>query len=643
VVAVEGLAVVHRGHTAVAGIGFEVAGGEVFGLIGPDGAGKTSTFHVLGGVLEPSAGRVRVLGTRPRLARGRLGYLTQQQSLYPDLSVGENLRYAAGLRGVPEDVLSPRLGELLERLDLAAFRDRLAGRLSGGMRQKLALGCALIDRPAVLLLDEPTTGVDPVSRRELWDALADLASEGVTIVVATPYLDEADRCHRIALLHRGRIRSLGSPAALRRELGLVRLELRCRRLAAAEGRLEAARQEGGGSGPIVDVQGFGDRVDVLVRDPRSGAEAVRRLLADPGHAPLELACVAPTLENVFVTLLGLEAPPPRLLPFPRPFPRPARRGAAIVARGLSRRFGRFEAVRSLDLEVRHGEIYGLLGANGAGKTTTIRMLCGLLPASAGSVELAGSRGDLRAVALRRRIGYMSQRFTLYDDLTILQNLEFYAGVYGIPPALRKSRIAWVLATCGLQGRQDLATAELPGGWKQRVAFGAAVLHDPRVLFLDEPTSGVDPLARRQFWKLISAFAASGTAVVVSTHYLEEAEQCHRLCFLEGGRKMIEGTPDRIRAAQTGTLLEITLPPGATAAALRVLRRHHPPWTLSLFGEHLHLVVEPGDPEPAALQRRLAEAGLPAPEVRPIPFGLEDAFINTVQRARAAAGSTPPQR
>lgn len=639
-VEVENLRVRYGGLTAVAGIHFRVEVGEVFGLIGPDGAGKTSGFHVLGGVMEPDGGSVRILGVPPRRARGRIGYLTQQFSLYPDLSVAENLRYVAGLRRVAEADFQRRRTDLLERMDLAPFADRLAGRLSGGMKQKLALCCALIDRPDVLLLDEPTTGVDPVSRREFWDVLAALAGEGVTIVVATPYLDEAERCHRIALLHEGRIRSLGSPAELRHGLDLVRLEVRCRELETAERLLEGARQAGGADGagpsPIVDVQTFGDRLDVLVRDAMVGAAAVKRLLAAQGLEAAEPEPLAPTLENVFISRLRQEAAPPPLLPFPRPAAAEggaARERTAILARGVSRRFGRFVAVNDLDLEVRHGEIYGLLGANGAGKTTTIQMLCGLLLPSAGRVELAGEGGDLRSPELRRRIGYMSQKFTLYDDLTILQNLEFYAGVYGIAPALRRRRIEWVLATCGLQGREHLGTGRLPGGWKQRLAFGAAVLHDPRVLFLDEPTSGVDPLARRQFWQLINAFARAGAAVLVSTHYLEEAEQCNRLCFLVAGRKVVEGSPGAIRAAQPGTLLEIRLPGEGTPRALQVLRGSWAPWRLSLFGDRLHLVLEHPETELAEVRRLLAAAGLPEPAVRPIPFGLEDAFIGTVQRAR----------
>ena len=629
VLEVEGLQKRYGALEAVRSLDFRVEAGEIFGLIGADGAGKTTTFHILAGLLDASAGTVRVLGKPPHQSRSRVGYLTQTFSLYPDLSVVENLRYVAGLRQVPEADFQQRRRQLLPLMGLAPFGERLAGQLSGGMRQKLALCSALIDRPEVLLLDEPTTGVDPVSRREFWDVLARLAGEAVTILVATPYLDEAERCHRIALMHAGRIRQIGTPAELKRGLGLTRLELHGLERALAEPLLEGAVS----GGTIADVQSFGDRVDVLVRDADAGAREVRELFQRQGLALEELQVSEPTLENVFVTRLRQEEGQPLSLPFPRGGePRSRGKGPAIAARELSRRFGSFEAVRQVNLEVRYGEIFGLLGANGAGKTTTIKMLCGLLEPSAGQVTLAGESGRLRSRELLRRIGYMSQRFTLYDDLSIRQNLEFYAGVYEIPRALRRRRIDWVLASCGLEGQGELATGQLPGGWKQRVAFGAAVLHDPEVLFLDEPTSGVDPVARRQFWSLINDFARAGAAVLVTTHYLEEAEQCNRLCFLVAGRSVIEGSPTAVKAAQPGRLYELQVPPGATQRAFELLRSHWDTWRVSIFADRIHLVVEAPKPELERVQGLLAGAGIGIRSLRAIPFTLEDAFIGTVQRA-----------
>jgi len=666
VIRVEGLYKRYGKITAVRGIDFAVRQGEVFGLIGPDGAGKTSTFHILGGIMEATAGMVDVLGRSPRKARPAIGYLTQQFSLYLDLSIDENLRYVAGLRQVPADLFAERRDKYLRLMDLEAFSHRLAGQLSGGMKQKLALCCALIYKPEVLLLDEPTTGVDPVSRREFWDVLAALAAEGVTVVVATPYLDEAERCNRVALMYDGQIQQIGTPSELKASLGLDRLELRTSELAAVERVLVAAenvntaeaqrRREMQGavalkddlaltdrSFPIADVQTFGDRLDILVTDLESGETQVRKLLAQH-HLPFDsLDRTQPTLENVFVTRLRQQGLAPPFIPFPRTRngrdainPRGdainrVSTGPAIYARNLNRIFGTFQAVKNVNVEVRYGEIFGLLGANGAGKTTTIKMLCGLLEASSGDIALGGETGNLRSQALRRRLGYMSQKFTLYDDLTILKNLEFYAGVYGIPHRLRREKIDWVLAICGLEGQENLMTGLLPGGWKQRVAFGASVMHEPEILFLDEPTSGVDPLARRQFWQLINDFARRGTAVLVTTHYLEEAEQCNRMSFLVAGETVIEGSPSQIKAAQPGKLIEIM--PDQNQAASDLLKQYREPWRVSIFADRLHVVVDDPDTEIPQLRDQLHAANITIHSLRTIPYSLEDAFIGTVQRAQ----------
>ncbi len=618
---------------ALRGLDFQVEPGEIFGLIGPDGAGKTTTFQILAGVVAATAGEVRVLDRPPRDARLQLGYLTQQFSLYPDLSILENLRYSARLRQVSDRQFQQRAPGLLARVGLTPFGDRLAGRLSGGMKQKLALCCALVPQPQILLLDEPTTGVDPVSRREFWDLLAAVAADGVTIVAATPYLDEAERCHRIALIYDGQIQQLGTLAELRASLGLHRLELRLEAVAPAAARLQAALQD-----KIVDVQSFGDRLDVLVSDAAAGEQQVRQVLRG---LPLQsLNHDEPTLENVFVTRLRQQGSEPPFIPFP--YAKAARTSTlsqtgstlpvAIGAQQLAKQFGDFWAVKQINLEVCYGEIYGLLGANGAGKTTTIKMLCGLLPPSAGTMQLAGETQALDRAAVRSRLGYMSQKFTLYDDLTIQQNLEFYCGVYGVPRRRRREKIHWVLETCGLVGREKTVTGRLPGGWKQRVAFGASVLHEPSILFLDEPTSGVDPLARRQFWRLIRAFAQRGTAVLVTTHYLEEAENCHRMGFMVAGEIVAQGSPSAIKAQQPGQLLEwVTDQPQAAATLLKTVLE---PWRVAIFGTRLHIVLEEPEQGLPPLRDRLRTAGITIQAERPIPFSLEDAFIGTVQRSQA---------
>lgn len=294
-------------------------------------------------------------------------------------------------------------------------------------------------------------------------------------------------------------------------------------------------------------------------------------------------------------------------------------------------FGKFQAVKSVNVEVRYGEIFGLLGANGAGKTTTIKMLCGLLEKSDGEIILGGETGNLRSANLRKRIGYMSQKFTLYDDLTILENLEFYCGVYGVPRKLRKEKIDWVIATCGLEGRSNMLTKQLPGGWKQRVAFGASVMHEPDILFLDEPTSGVDPLARRQFWKLINDFARNGTAILVTTHYLEEAEQCNRMSFMVAGETVAEGSPSEIKAKQPGKLIELVV--NKNQAASDLLKKHLEPWRVSIFASSLHVVLDNPNEEIQEVKKLLKSANITISSIRPVPFSLEDAFIGIVQRAQ----------
>ncbi len=505
----------HYGKTiAIRGLDLQIRRGELFGLIGPDGAGKTTTFNILGGVMEATAGDGKILGLPARDARNYTGYLTQQFSLYPDLSVDENIYYSAGLRLVPENQVDARRTKYLKLMQLDSFRDRLAGRLSGGMKQKLALCCALIAEPQVLLLDEPTTGVDTIARREFWDILAGLTAQNITVLVATPDLDEAERCDRVALIYNGQIQQMGSPSELKGNLGLNRLIIRTSQLIQAEKALIVNDQ-------IAEVSTLGDRLEVLVKDVKSGIAFVRDRLTQNNVQFEEIQPESPTLENVFTTLLRQKGSVPKSLAFPRvkslAISEPAKAKIAISARNLNRVFGSFHAVVDLNLDIRYGDVYGLLGANGAGKTTAIKMLCGLLPISSGEISLAGETGNLRSAELRQRIGYMSQKFTLYDDLTILENLQFYSGVYGIPPRQQREKIRWVLSISGLEGQEHLLTRQLPGGWKQRVAFGASVIHEPEILFLDEPTSGVDVLARQQFWQLINDFARHGTAILVTTH------------------------------------------------------------------------------------------------------------------------------
>ncbi|MBX7173386.1 MAG: ATP-binding cassette domain-containing protein [Pyrinomonadaceae bacterium] len=612
---------------AVKGVDLGIKQGEIYGLIGPDGAGKTSIFQILGGVMQETSGEMSIYGKTAREARSFVGYLTQAFSLYQDLTVAENLRYIGDLRLLSKREIEERGMKYLRLFDMDRFTDRLAGRLSGGMKQKLALACALIAEPRILLLDEPTTGVDPVSRREFWDTLAELSDQGMTMVVATPYLDEAERCSRVSLIFDGKIVETGTPKELRENLGLQRLELRADDLSKAEEILNQVEK-------IDDVQRFGDRLDLMVADAKGGEKLTREVLQKEGVAVEGFHVGQPTLENTFVAVLRdlegkLTAPP---FPRKRHFQERSPEAVAIGAENVNKIFGDFIAVKDINLAIKYGEIYGLLGANGAGKTTTIKMLCGLLPPTNGVIELAGERGSTRSQHVRQRVGYMSQKFSLYDDLTIEENLDFFAGVYGVPLADREEKKRWVMEFSGLQGQEKMLTGELPGGWKQRVAFGSAILHEPSVLFLDEPTSGVDPLARRAFWKMINELADRGVAILVTTHYLEEAEQCNRLGFMVAGEVVAEGTPTSVKAAQTGHLIEfITDKP---QAASNLLKKEMERWRISLFGDRLHVVVEENVQTGINnLKKRLTEAGIKVFDAYEETRSLEDVFIAVVESKR----------
>lgn len=611
-------------------IDLEISEGEIFGFIGPDGAGKTTTFQILAGVLEPTAGTAEVFGSPARAVRSETGYLTQSFSLYPDLTVMENIRYIGDLRRVPQDEIRRRGRRYLQMFDMDRFENRLASQLSGGMKQKLSLACALVPQPRILLLDEPTTGVDPVSRREFWDALSQLLATGLTILVATPYLDEAERCHRVALMHLGEIQQMGTPAELRASIHAKRLELRTPALRQAEQTLSPSGQS---DEEIIDIQRFGDRLDLIVHDPDQAQQGVKERLNSAGVPIHEIRVDDPTLENVFVTRLRNLGEKGEVAAFPARRKENGLRGeVAIGAAGLTKQFGSFIAVKDVGIKIRYGEIYGLLGANGAGKTTTIKMLCGLLNPTHGAIELAGERGSIRSQNVRQRIGYMSQKFSLYEDITIRENLDFFAGVYGVSGREREEKRQWVLSFSGLAGKEGQITGTLPGGWKQRVAFGTAIMHEPNVLFLDEPTSGVDPLARRAFWTVINRLADAGAAVLVTTHYLEEAEQCNRLGLMVAGELVAEGSPSEMKAGQKGHLLELIV--DETQGATDLLKKTMEGWRVSRFGDRLHVITDE-EPEQAkqAITALLQSNGIHVSGVREGRFSLEDVFIRVVETAR----------
>ena len=624
VVEADSLAKSYGSIKALDDVSFTVRPGEIFGFIGADGAGKTTAFKIIAGVLAEGGGKIEVLGTTPRKAGSQVGYLTQPFSMYFDLSIDENLSYAGGLRLVPKKDYDERRERYFKLFDIYRFSDRLAGRLSGGMKQKLALSAALIAGPKLLLLDEPTTGVDPVTRRDFWDALTSLATEGMTIIVATPYLDEAERCHRVALIERGKIYDIDTPAQFRSKMGLTRLEVKVDPLAPAEDVLAKSPE-------AADVQRFGDRLDVLAARPDDAEAELRERAEANGLSIKAIQRSQPTLENAVVGVLRKMRGTQVIPHFPKPSPAREQKDIVIGAKDLNKRFGSFQAVKNFQLAIRNGDIYGLLGANGAGKTTAIKIICGLIDPTSGSVSLLGKSKGLRAAAVRSRIGYMSQKFALYDDLTIGENLDFYARLYGVEESVREERKKWVLDLAELSGDEGMLTKSLPGGWKQRVAFGAAVMHEPDAIFLDEPTSGVDPLARRAMWRMINEFADRGAGILVVTHYLEEAEQCNNIGFMVAGEIIAQGSPSEVKAAMKGQMSEIST--DKPDLALRTLKEKFGASRVSLFGDKLHLVTE-GDEQKSEAAELLKNAGVTVSSWVPTQFSLEDVFISLIESRRA---------
>jgi len=527
---------------ALRGVEIEVRRGRITGLIGPDGAGKTTLMRIASGLLVPKRGEVEVLGfdvaRKPLEIQARVGYMPQRFGLYEDLSVQENLDLYADLQGVAPQSRAARYHELMNMTGLAPFTGRLAGRLSGGMKQKLGLACTLVHPPELLLLDEPTVGVDPVSRRELWEIVYRLVREqAMTVLLSTAYLDEAERCDEVIVLHEGRQLGHGAPDDFSRpmtgrsfavgapDLGKRTLQAR---LAARPGVLDTV------------IQGEHVRV-VLDADTAATPQSVIAELPGAGIEP-----VPPRFEDAFVTMIRGDQSVRRIEVSTASTAKRSD-GQVIKVQHLDRRFGDFYAVRDLSFDVGHGEVFGLLGANGAGKSTTFRMLCGLLPASGGEISVAGVDLRTAAAAARARIGYMSQKFSLYGNLSVQQNLRFFASAYGLAGKRQRQRIDAALADFELQGYRDTAGETLPLGYKQRLALACALLHEPEILFLDEPTSGVDPLARREFWARISALAELGVTVLVTTHFMEEAEYCDRMAIMAAGRILALGTPEQIKA------------------------------------------------------------------------------------------------
>ena len=531
----------------------QIKPGRVTGLVGPDAAGKTTLLRLFAGLLLPSEGRLTVCGANPATELSQLrrdvSYMPQRFGLYEDLSVEQNLKLYADLCGVVGSERDQAFERLLTFTDLKRFVQRLAGDLSGGMKQKLGLACALIRTPRLLLLDEPSVGVDPISRRELWKMVYELVAQGIGVVWSTSYLDEAERCTEVLLLSDGKLLYNGPPKELTNRVAGRSFLIAGTGQAGRQLLAKALRRP-----DVVDgvIQGASVRLVMRKNAPRPDP-------SDFGVGNLEVKPTAPRFEDAFVDLLG-GVPKDESALFGSSIAQPLTSDTAVVeAAGLTKTFGDFTAAENITFQIGRGEIFGLLGPNGAGKSTTFKMMCGLLRPTAGQAFVTGLDLYAAAGAARGRVGYMAQKFSLYGDLSARQNLAFYAGVYGLSGASCRDATARVVTAFKLEPFLDTSSNELPLGYKQRLALACAIMHEPAVLFLDEPTSGVDPLTRREFWSHINAMVERGVTVMVTTHFLDEAEYCDRIGLVYRGRVIAEGTPDELKGRiRTNERVEPTL-------------------------------------------------------------------------------------
>ena len=640
---------------AVCDVSFDVNRGEIFGLIGPDGAGKTSIIQVLAGVLSASEGQAYVEGIdvirNQEDVKSIIGYMPQGLglNLYDNLSVAENIAFFRDLRQVPADVYERNRKELLDMTRLSPFLGRQARHLSGGMRQKLALICTLIHLPGILLLDEPTTGVDPISRQDFWKIIHHLVQDrAMTVLLTTSYMDEAERCHNVVLLHEGRIIAKGTPDFLRSRLTGKFLML------AAQPQHEALKLLKSWD-KVGSAEAFGMEIRLNLD---ANDKDLLSYLSGKGIEVKEITPYEPGLEEVFMQLISVQESKIKAdssdpsIQLSTPNPRPYNSDIAIQCSSVTRRFDAFVAVDKVDLSVMKGEVFGLLGPNGAGKTTLIKMMCGLLEPSEGSIEVAGFDVSSQRRQVWSSVGYMSQRFSLYRDLTVMENLKLYAGLYGVSlnkgqplfnspidkgqplfhSPLDKGGYRGVIEKLGLTGLKDRLARDLPLGMRQRLSLACALLHEPPVLFLDEPTSGVDPVARRSFWDIIYSLSReSGVSIIVSTHYMDEAEHCDRLALMNQGRLIAAGTPSELRETserRSGSLLSVRTPDFRRAFDLII--GIFPDATL--YGSRIHLRTFNPESDREKVLKYLRDAGITDVETALQPIPMQETFVDHIMAA-----------
>ena len=507
--------------------------GQIIGIVGPDGAGKTTLIRLIAGLLTPTAGHITVSGLDSirdtEQIRTMTGYMPQKFGLYEDLTVIQNLNLYADLRGVLGDERKATFENLLQFTNLAPFTKRLARYLSGGMKQKLGLACALIKKPKLLLLDEPSVGVDPISRRELWKMVSDLLAEGITVVWSTVYLDEAQRCHSILLLDGGKLLYQGSPNELTQKM-----QGRVFKIENADGHRRKTLSEVLKQKNVIDgvIQGKDIRVVFKISEP-------------PVINQFQLIPIEPRFEDAFIDILG-GGPGGESELANRTSEITEKNIIPVKADGLTKKFGSFIAVDQITFSTRRGEIFGLLGPNGAGKSTTFKMLCGLLQPTQGSAAVNQLDVQKAPAEARSHIGYMAQKFSLYGNLSVKQNLDFFSGIYNLSGIHQKNAIEEMIEIFSLQSFLNTSADSLPLGFKQRLSLACSSMHHPEIMFLDEPTSGVDPYMRREFWNHINGLVLKGVTVLVSTHFMDEAEYCDRIALIYRGKIIQLDTPDELK-------------------------------------------------------------------------------------------------
>ncbi len=554
-----------RSQQVLTNINAQIPKAQIVGLVGPDGAGKTTLIRLIAGLLLPTKGQVNVAGydtvKEAEYVHFLTGYMPQKFGLYEDLSVLQNLNLYADLRGVLGKEREKTFQRLLQFTNLSRFQDRLTGRLSGGMKQKLGLACALVKKPALLLLDEPSVGVDPISRRELWKMVGELLKEDISIVWSTAYLEEAEKCHTVLLLNEGKLLYTGDPHQLTQKMQgrvfkITNIKKHRRRLLTKTLNLNNVI-DGVIQGKdlrivLKDKQQLQDQSKIKEKNDRQinrqkWSDRIPLDLAQlkNDHQELKIEEIKPRFEDAFVDILGAVTGGNSQLAKIMPAIKDSKKDV-IVTDGLTKKFGNFIAADHVSFSIKRGEIFGLLGPNGAGKSTTFKMMCGLMTPTEGTASVDGLDLKVAPGQARSRIGYMAQKFSLYGNLTVHQNLDFFSGVYNLIGKKRIDAVQQMIDVFNLKSYVGAASESLPLGFKQRLALSCSTMHHPEVLFLDEPTSGVDPITRREFWNHINGMVEKGVTIMVTTHFMDEAEYCDRIALIYRSKIINTGTPDDLK-------------------------------------------------------------------------------------------------